>query len=241
MAKSHWLRSWPVALLWIPVKAELGFLNMENMCVQTPLPFICPSNSGSSASSGSPFGAFPPPNPSTPSCSTNPDSCCKQSSCIQIGGMALPMIGACRPDRGETRCADMSTPFGGMGVCQCAQGVCASNGVCMDNSFLGLGGLLGTNKNFDANQNQQYQQSQQYQPYQQYQPQQGQQRSPLPFFGRLYKASDHVVPPEDHLPGLLILGFCCFALVLFAARRCATQAAPVYQAVSLSEASEEDA
>ena len=25
-------------------------------------------------------------------------------------------------------------------VCQCAQGVCASNGVCMDNSFLGLGG-----------------------------------------------------------------------------------------------------
>lgn len=25
-------------------------------------------------------------------------------------------------------------------VCQCAQGICASNGVCMDNSFLGLGG-----------------------------------------------------------------------------------------------------
>ena len=82
-------------------------------------------------------------------------------------------------------------PTTGLKVCQCAQGVCASNGVCMDNSFLGLGGqsrvvvkswssrhkkserpgLLGTNKNFDANQNQQYQQSQQYQPYQQYQPQ----------------------------------------------------------------------
>ena len=107
--------------------------------------------------------------------------CSRQSSCIQIGGMPLPMIGACRqgtwapgqglgsgrsghsrvevsgiswfvhclfnvyqekmekssrwgevcssicgakyedpiaarPDRGETRCADMSTPFGGMGV-----------------------------------------------------------------------------------------------------------------------------
>ena len=26
-------------------------------------------------------------------------------------------------------------------VCQCAQGVCASNGVCMDNSFMGIGGL----------------------------------------------------------------------------------------------------
>lgn len=25
------------ALLWIPCQAELGFLNMENMCLQTPL------------------------------------------------------------------------------------------------------------------------------------------------------------------------------------------------------------
>ena len=31
-------------------------------------------------------------------------------------------------------------PTTGLKVCQCAQGVCASNGVCMDNSFLGLGG-----------------------------------------------------------------------------------------------------
>jgi len=135
----------------------------------------------------------------------------------------------------------MTTPFGGMGVCQCAQGVCASNGVCMDNSFMGIGGLLGTNQNFDPNQNQQYQQP--YQPYQPYQPQpQGQSGMQLPFFGRLYKASDHVVPPEEPLPALATLGFCCLTLMAISFRRCAAQAAPIYQAVSSSEvASDEDA
>ncbi|CAK9065177.1 unnamed protein product [Durusdinium trenchii] len=165
-----------------------------------------------------------------------------QSSCIAFGTMPLPMIGGCRPDRGPTRCADMTTPFGGMGVCQCAQGICASNGVCMDNSFLGLGGLMGANKNFDESQQLQAPPPGGYQPAM-YPSSGTPMPMQMPFFGRLYQASEHVVPPEDHSPVLLGLGsFACafLALVGLMTRRCGFRQASHHYRVLSSEAVDED-
>ncbi|CAE7471940.1 unnamed protein product [Symbiodinium pilosum] len=95
-------------------------------CCQLRLPFLCPKE-------------FAEQHPTPPSCSQVPDRCCMQSSCIMFGPYFLPGVGECRADRGKTTCADLSTPFGGTGVCQCVEGVCASNGVCMGGgSFLGM-------------------------------------------------------------------------------------------------------
>ncbi|CAE7031798.1 unnamed protein product [Symbiodinium sp. CCMP2456] len=123
-----------VALLYFalltPAQAEMQMpfpgLDMSEFCRKTPLPFLCPEE-------------FAKQHPPPPSCKEAPDRCCLQSSCIMMGPYFLPGIGECRPDRGKTTCADLSTPFGGTGVCQCVEGVCASNGVCMGGgSFLGM-------------------------------------------------------------------------------------------------------
>ncbi|CAE7456284.1 Scn11a [Symbiodinium natans] len=127
-------RQLALALLSLAVavaKAELQSFpafpsfDMSEFCRKTPLPFLCPKE-------------FAAQHPQPPSCSQVPDRCCLQSSCIMMGPYFLPGIGECRPDRGRTTCADLSTPFGGTGVCQCVEGVCASNGVCMGGgSFFG--------------------------------------------------------------------------------------------------------
>ncbi|CAK9031579.1 unnamed protein product [Durusdinium trenchii] len=227
MATRWVLRCWVLQLFYGRPRAELN-LNMNAFCQQTPLPLICPSSGPQYSAAGA--------------CAQNPDSCCKQSSCIAFGTMPLPMIGGCRPDRGPTRCADMTTPFGGMGVCQCAQGICASNGVCMDNSFLGLGGLMGANKNFDESQQLQAPPPGGYQPAM-YPSSGTPMPMQMPFFGRLYQASEHVVPPEDHSPVLLGLGsFACafLALVGLMTRRCGFRQASHHYRVLSSEAVDED-
>ncbi|CAJ1349307.1 unnamed protein product [Effrenium voratum] len=176
-------------------EAELQF-SLTSFCQQTPLPVICPTE-------------YAAQNPPAPRCQDNPDACCPQSSCMQIGSMPLPMLGACRPDRGPTRCADLTTPLGGAGelwgkvgkrgssvytiVCQCVEGVCASNGVCMGGGFLGF---------FSGNPSQPS----------------GGQSSGFPFMGRLYKDGDAVVPPEEHWP-LLALGLTAASLAALAMRR----------------------
>lgn len=56
------LADWAGTYFGPPKNHEKPPDDVSHPCSPDRLPFICPSNSGSSASSGSPFGAFPPPN-----------------------------------------------------------------------------------------------------------------------------------------------------------------------------------
>ena len=57
-------------------------------------------------------------------CQTNPQSCCKESTCAAMPGMG------CWKQRGDTQCVGDSVFPPNIGSCQCISGYCNSDGKC---------------------------------------------------------------------------------------------------------------